>query len=58
MAIHHLEQKRLIYAKRESDGVEDPKKKEFGSMVKKVPAYIQNNGFLAQLRKWARMAPK
>lgn len=43
MAIHHLEQKRLIYAKKEADKNNN---KEFGNMIKKVPAYIQTNGFL------------
>lgn len=41
MAINNLEQKRLLYAMRESDG----KDKEYGNMVKKVPAYIYKNGF-------------
>lgn len=41
MAINNLEQKRLLYAMRESDG----KDKDYGNMVKKVPAYIYKNGF-------------
>jgi CRISPR type III-B/RAMP module-associated protein Cmr5 len=50
MAIQHLEQKRLIFAKSETEK-EGRKKKPFkspnyDSMVKKVPAYILNNGFL------------
>lgn len=41
MAINNLEQKRLLYAMNEAKG----KKKDYGNMVKKVPAYIQKNGF-------------
>jgi|AntRauTorckE5430_2_1112549.scaffolds.fasta_scaffold82519_1 CRISPR/Cas system CMR-associated protein Cmr5 small subunit len=41
MAINNLEQKRLLYAMKESKG----KNKDYGNMVKKVPAYIQKNGF-------------
>lgn len=41
MAINNLEQKRLLYAMNEAKG----QKKDYGNMVKKVPAYIQKNGF-------------
>jgi CRISPR/Cas system CMR-associated protein Cmr5 small subunit len=41
MAINNLEQKRLLYAMNEAKG----KNKDYGNMVKKVPTYIQKNGF-------------
>lgn len=49
MAIKYLEQKRLLYAMRatskEGRGAKEEKSSNYDSMVKKVPAYIQKNGF-------------
>lgn len=42
MAINNLEQKRLLYAMSEAKLNNN---KDYGNMVKKVPAYIQKNGF-------------
>lgn len=44
MAINYLEQKRLIFAKRQASRKD--KGGNYHSMIKKVPAYIQTNGFL------------
>lgn len=51
MAINYLEQKRLLYAmhatSEEGRGktTKGEESKNYASMVKKVPAYIQKNGF-------------
>lgn len=44
MAINYLEQKRLLFAKRQAN--REGKDSNYDSMIKKVPAYIQTNGFL------------
>ena len=59
MAIQHLEQKRLVFAKKQTNTSTRNKKKEdekikkkssnYDSMVKKVPAFILNNGFLCTM---------
>lgn len=57
MAIQHLEQKRLVFALKETskEGRDEKKlgkkerSKNYDSMVKKVPTYILNNGLLYTL---------
>jgi CRISPR type III-B/RAMP module-associated protein Cmr5 len=45
MAINNLEQKRLLYARRQANRA-DKRSSNYDSMIKKVPAYIQKNGFV------------
>lgn len=45
MAINNIEQKRLLYARRQANRPEK-KSKNYDGMIKKVPAYIQKNGFI------------
>jgi CRISPR type III-B/RAMP module-associated protein Cmr5 len=47
MAIQNLEQQRLIFAMEQ--GIKNKGKGNYDSLVKKIPAYIQTNGFLYTL---------